>query len=153
VRETGREVRLLIETKHPTRYGSHVERRLVRLLRRHRLVRPQPDDPVRVTVMSFSPLALRQIRALAPQLPTVLLLEVLPPGLRPARLPFGVRIAGPSVSLMRARPALVPALQAAGNQVYVWTVNEPDEIDLVLGYGVDGIITDRPRAVLDRLGR
>jgi glycerophosphoryl diester phosphodiesterase len=153
VRDTGRQVRLLIETKHPTRYGSHVERRLVRLLRRHGLVRPRPDDPVRVSVMSFSPLALRQIRALAPQLPTVLLLEVLPPGLRPARLPFGVRIAGPSISLLRARPALVPALQAAGNQVYVWTVNELDEIDLVLGYGVDGIITDRPRAVLDRLGR
>jgi glycerophosphoryl diester phosphodiesterase len=153
VRDAGREVRLLVETKHPSRYGAEVERRLVELLGRYGVADPLPDDPLRVTVMSFSPLALRRIHALAAKLPTVLLLEVLPPGMRRGRLPFGTRIAGPSVGLMRSRPALVPALQAAGNQVYVWTVNEPDDVDLVVGYGVDGIITDRPRDVLDRLGR
>ena len=153
VRDADRAVHLLIETKHPTRYGSGVERRLVALLHEHGLATPRADDPVQATIMSFSPLALRKVRALAPLLPTVLLLDVLPPGLHPGRLPFGVRIAGPSVGLVRARPALVPALQAAGNRVYAWTVNEPDEVDLVLSYGVDGIITDRPRYVLDRLGR
>jgi glycerophosphoryl diester phosphodiesterase len=153
VRDAGRPVRLLIETKHPTRYGSGVERRLVALLRRYGLSEPWPDDPVQATVMSFSPLAVRRVHALAPGLPTVLLLEVLPPGLHQGKLPFGIRAAGPGIGLVRARPALVPALQAAGNQVYVWTVNEPDEVDLVLAHGVDGIITDRPRYVLDRLGR
>lgn len=153
VRDAGREVRLLIETKHPTRYGSDVERRLVDLLRRYGLAEPRPGHPVQATVMSFSPLALRRVHALAAGLPTVLLLELLPPGVRPKRLPFGTRIAGPSVTLMRSRPALVPALQAAGNQVYVWTANEPDEVDLAIRHGVDGIITDRPRDVLDQLGR
>jgi glycerophosphoryl diester phosphodiesterase len=153
VRDAGREVRVLIETKHPTRYGSWVERRLVGLLSRHGLAIPRPDEPVRVTVMSFSPLALRKLRALAPELPTALLLEVLPPGLRPGRLPFGIRIAGPSMRLVRSRPSLVPALHAAGNRAYVWTVNEPGEVDLVTRLGVDGIITDRPREVLDHLGR
>ena len=38
-----------------------------------------------------------------------------------------------------------------GGKVYVWTVNEPDEVELVLDLRVDGIITDRPRRVLDRL--
>jgi glycerophosphoryl diester phosphodiesterase len=153
VRDAGRQVRLLIETKHPTRYGSEVERRLVDLLHRYDLAEPRPADPIRVTVMSFSPLAVRHVHALAPALPTVLLLELLPPGVRLRRLPFGTRIAGPSIGLVRARPALVPALRDAGNQVYVWTVNAPRDIDLVIDYGVDGIITDRPRAVLDRLGR
>ena len=153
VRAAGREVRLLIETKHPARHGRHVERRLVGLLHRHGLAAPTPADPVRVTVMSFSPLAVRRVRMLAPALPTVQLLEVLPPGLRPGRLPFGSRIAGPSIGLVRARPRLVPALRAAGNQVYVWTVNEPRDVDLVMRVGVDGIITDRPAAVLRQLGR
>ncbi|HEU4421522.1 MAG TPA: glycerophosphodiester phosphodiesterase family protein [Pilimelia sp.] len=153
VRDAGRDVHLLIETKHPSRYGSGVERRLMALLRRHGLADPRPGDPVRVTIMSFSPLAVRRVRALAPALPTVLLLEMLPPGLRQGRLPFGIRAAGPGIGLVRARPALIPALQAAGNQVYVWTVNEPAEVDLVLAHHVDGIITDRPRYVLDRLGR
>ncbi|HEY2950421.1 MAG TPA: glycerophosphodiester phosphodiesterase [Micromonosporaceae bacterium] len=150
VREAGRPVRLLIETKHPSRYGADVERRVIDLLAAHGML---TDDDVRVTVMSFSPLALRRIRELAPALPTVQLLEVLPPGLRPGRLPFGSRVAGPGIGLVRARPGLIPALRAAGNEVYVWTVNEPSDVELVLRHGVDGIITDRPRYVLDRLGR
>ncbi|WBB65853.1 glycerophosphodiester phosphodiesterase family protein [Micromonospora sp. WMMD812] len=149
----GRPVRLLVETKHPSRYGGDVERRLVALLRRYGLAEPGPDDPVRVTVMSFSALAVRRLRELAPALPTVLLLEVLPRWLRLGRLPFGTRIAGPGIGLVRARPHLLPALRAAGNQVYVWTVNEPDDLDLVLTAGVDGIITDRPAHTLARLGR
>ncbi|WP_406039639.1 glycerophosphodiester phosphodiesterase family protein [Micromonospora sp. NBC_00898] len=149
----GRPVRLLVETKHPSRYGGDVERRLVTLLRRYGLADPRPDDRVRVTVMSFSPLAVRRIRDLAPALPTVLLLEVLPRWLRLGRLPFGTRIAGPGIGLVRARPQLVPALRAAGNQVYVWTINEPDDLELVLDADVDGVITDRPARALARLGR
>lgn len=153
VRAAGRPVELLIETKHPSRYGGDVERRLVELLGQHGLSDPKPDDPVRISVMSFSPLAVRRMRELAPQLPTVLLLDLVPPGLRLGRLPFGARIAGPSINLVRARPQLVPALRAAGNRVFVWTVNEPDDLDLVLECGVDGIITDRPGLALKRLGR
>ncbi len=153
VRAAGRPVELLIETKHPTRYGGDVERRLVALLAQHGLAQWRPDDPVRVTVMSFSPLAVRRIHTLAPSLPTVLLLEILPRGLPVGRLPFGIRIAGPGITLVRARPQLIPAWRAAGNRVYVWTVNEPADLELVLQYGVDGVITDRPAQVLHRLGR
>lgn len=151
--EAGRPVRLLIETKHPSRYGPDVERRLVRLLQQHRLAAPAARDPVRVAVMSFSPLALRRLRLLAPDLPTVLLLQLLPPGLRPGRLPFRTRIAGPSIELLRARPAVVPALRAGGNQVYVWTVNSRADLELAVGQGADGIITDDPAQAIAALGR
>lgn len=153
VRLAGRRVELLIETKHPSRYGSGVERRLVAMLERHGLANPTPDELVRVTVMSFSPLALRQIRRLAPMLPTVLLLEMLPVWPWRVRLPFGARIAGPCIDLIRARPGFVSALQAAGNQVYVWTVNTLVDLDLAIEQGVDGVITDRPALALRRLGR
>ncbi len=153
VRACGRKVRLLIETKHPSRYGAEVERRLVGLLRRFDLAEPIPGDPVGVTVMSFAALAVRRIARLAPGLPTVYLLEVLPPGVGRGRLPFGARIAGPGIGLVRARRGLLPALHAAGHQAYVWTVNEEPDLELVLAQSVDGVITDRPRFVLDRLGR
>lgn len=153
VRDAGRPVELLIETKHPTRRAGDVERRLLEMLREHGLDDPKPDDPVRVKVMSFSALAVRRMRELAPQLPTVMLFEVVPRGIRLGRLPFGARIAGPGINLVRARPQLIPALRAAGNQIYVWTVNEPDDLDLLLDHGVDGVITDRPAFVLERLGR
>lgn len=152
VRAADREVRLLIETKHPSRYGADVERRLVALLRRYGLDEARPGDPVRVTVMSFSALAIRRIRVLAPTLPTSLLLEVLPPWLQLGRLPFGATVAGMSVHLLRTRPRLVPALQAAGTQVYAWTVNDPRDVALMAAQGIDGIITDRPGAVLAQLG-
>jgi glycerophosphoryl diester phosphodiesterase len=147
LRGYGRPVRLLIETKHPSRYGAEVERKLIETLRRHRL----PDDNVQVTVMSFAALALRRIRAQAPVVPTVYLLEILPPGVGRGRLPFGARIAGPGVGLVRARPGLVPSIKQAGHQVYVWTVNEPDDLEMVLDHQVDGVISDRPRFVLERL--
>ncbi|MEV6598932.1 glycerophosphodiester phosphodiesterase family protein [Actinoplanes sp. NPDC051346] len=151
LRASGRQVRLLIETKHPTRYGAEVERRLVRTLHRHGLAEPTPDLPVQVTVMSFAALALRRIRALAPGIPTVYLVEILPPGVGRGRLPFGARIAGPGINLVRARPGLIPTLRAAGLQTYVWTVNEEIDLETVLAQGADGIITDRPRFVINRL--
>jgi glycerophosphoryl diester phosphodiesterase len=151
LRECGRPVRLLIETKHPSRYGAEVERRLIELLRRHGLADGSPDNLVHVTVMSFAALALRRVRAWAPAIPTVYLLEILPPGVGRGKLPFGARIAGPGVGLVRAKPGLVPALRQAGHQVYVWTVNEPDELEMVLEHQVDGVISDRPRFVLERL--
>ena len=79
------------------------------------------------------------------------LLEILPPGVGRGKLPFGARIAGPGVGLVRAKPGLVPALHQAGHQVYVWTVNQPDVRDVVGKQQVDGVITDRPKFVLDQL--
>jgi glycerophosphoryl diester phosphodiesterase len=58
----GRPIRLLIETKHPTRFGSEVEEKLVAVLRRHGLTDPGPDPKVHVTVMSFSGFAVRRVR-------------------------------------------------------------------------------------------
>ena len=151
LRAHGGPVRLLIETKHPSRYGADVERRLVEVLHRYGLAEPQPDDPIRVTVMSFAALALRRIRRLAPGIPTVYLLEIVPPGVGRGRLPFGARIAGPGIGLVRSRPQLVSALRAAGHQTYIWTVNDEPDLDLVLAQRPDGIISDRPKFVLDRL--
>lgn len=148
----GRPVRLLVETKHPNRYGAAVELRLLALLRRHALERPHDDASVQVTVMSFSPLAVRRMRTLAPSLPRVQLMDLIPPGLKPSRLPFGARIAGPGLELVRRRPDLVRRLKAQGNEVYVWTVNSTADVDMVLALGVDGIITDRPAEVRAHLG-
>jgi glycerophosphoryl diester phosphodiesterase len=147
-----RPIRLLIETKHPTRYRGLVEERLVTVLRRYALDRPG-TGPLQATMMSFSAGAVRRVRRLAPELPTVLLMDLLPPWLRDGRLPAGIPIAGPGVRLLRNHPRLVDRLHDQGKQVYVWTVNSAADVDLVRGLGVDGIISDRPRYVLDRLNR
>lgn len=145
---------LHVETKHPTRYAGLVEQQLVEMLREHGLTEPGQGAPSSVTVMSFSAVGLRRFRLLAPALPRVYLMKKrLPQVRRDGLLPYGVRIAGPSIRLVRTFPDYVRAAHARGHRVHVFPVNEPADIDLMTTLGVDGIITDRPAQVLARLGR
>ncbi|GAA0659010.1 glycerophosphodiester phosphodiesterase [Streptomyces thermocarboxydovorans] len=153
VADAGRRVELAIETKHPTRWAGQVEERLLLLLKRFGLDAPASPEESPVRVMSFSARSLHRVRAAAPTLPTVYLMQFVSPRLRDGRLPTGVRIAGPSIRIVRSHPGYIERLKQNGHQVHVWTVNDPRDVDLCLGLGVDAIITNRPRAVLDQLGR
>jgi glycerophosphoryl diester phosphodiesterase len=44
-------------------------------------------------------------------------------------------------------------IRRAGLDCYVWTVNEPAQMDRLASWGVSGIITDRPGVLRARLGR
>ncbi|EST28610.1 glycerophosphodiester phosphodiesterase [Streptomyces roseochromogenus] len=153
VADAGRRVELAIETKHPTRWAGQVEERLLALLKRFGLDAPASAAESPVRIMSFSARSLHRVRAASPTLPTVYLVQFLTPRLRDGRLPAGVRIAGPSIRIVRNHPAYVERLKRAGHQVHVWTVNEPEDVDLCVELGIDAIITNRPRAVLRQLGR
>ncbi|MFJ5778541.1 glycerophosphodiester phosphodiesterase [Streptomyces sp. NPDC093094] len=153
VADAGRRVELAIETKHPTRWAGQVEERLLLLLKRFGLHSPAAPEESPVRVMSFSARSLHRVRTAAPTLPTVYLMQFVSPRLRDGRLPAGVRIAGPSIRIVRSHPAYVERLKRAGHQVHVWTVNEPEDVELCLRLGVDAIITNRPLAVARLLGR
>jgi glycerophosphoryl diester phosphodiesterase len=148
-----RPVRMLVETKHPTRYAGLVEQTLVDLLRRFGFDAPASQGEARVTMMSFSSLAVRRVRELAPAVPTVLLLDSVPVVRRDGSLPRGATIAGPGIHILRSHPRYVRRVQDRGHQVYVWTVDQSEDIELVLSLGVDAVITNRPAQVLRRLGR
>lgn len=153
VLEADRRVELAIETKHPTRYAGQVEERLLALLHRYGLDRPHPHVRSQVRVMSFSARSLRRVHGGAPGLPTVFLMTYVSPRFRDGRLPAGVRIAGPAIRILRANPGVVERLHRQGHRVHVWTVDKAEDIDLCMRLGVDGIITNRPRKVLEQLGR
>jgi len=163
VADTDRPIKLLIETKHPTRYGGLVEQELVRMLRRFGWAGdsgrrpaasavPDTDGEHPVTIMSFASVALRRVRLLAPAVPLVLLLDRASLLRRAGTLPAGVRTAGPGIGALRSEPDYVERVHAAGNQAYCWTVDEPADVELVRGLGVDAIITNRPRQVRSQLG-
>ncbi len=168
VADAGRPIRLLVETKHPTRYGGLVEKELVQLLRRFGWADPDGSvtagrpgaaagsdgwdhDRYPVTIMSFAPTALRRIRQLAPSIPLTLLMDRWAPLRRDGGLPTGVRIGGPGIRLLRSDPDYVKRAHQAGNRVFCWTVDAPDDVELVHDLGVDAIITNRPDAVLAQL--
>lgn len=156
VADADREVRLLVETKHPTRYAGLVEKTLVEELRRFgwagssgptETLRQPPDLTNRVVVMSFAPTAVRRVRLLAPDIPTVLLLDRFLPQRRAGFLPTGVAIAGPGLHLLKEDPEFVERAHARGHPVFVWTVDRMADVQYVLELGVDTIITDYPAEV------
>jgi glycerophosphoryl diester phosphodiesterase len=157
VRDAGRPVELAIETKHPTRYAGLVERRLIEALERFGWAHPRLGTESPVRVMSFSWLSLRRMRAAAPGLRTVLLMDRVPLRFRDGSLPTGVSYAGPSLEIVTAHPEYVERAQKHGHQVHVWTVNAENDLRHCRDIGVDVVISDRPdvalRVVAEELGR
>ena len=49
--------------------------------------------------------------------------------------------------------AAAAAFRGAGLECYAWTANEPVEIDRLVRWGVNGIVTERPGALRRRLAR
>jgi glycerophosphoryl diester phosphodiesterase len=116
----------------------------------------------RVLVGSFSPGRIREFRQLTGgRVPTAAhLWEIVAFRLLPsARL--ADRLAGRDFvafqvphrrhGLRVVTPGLVRRAHAAGKQVHVWTVDDPDEMRLLLDRGVDGLFTDRTDLLKDVL--
>jgi glycerophosphoryl diester phosphodiesterase len=120
----------------------------------------------RVLVGSFSPRRIRRFRRLAgPRVPTSghpaeVAAFLLLPGRLARRLTRG-RAAALQIPHRRgpftiAGSGVVRRAHTAGMQVHVWTVDDPDEMRLLLDRGVDGLMTDRTdvlKAVLRERGQ
>ncbi|KRF12424.1 glycerophosphodiester phosphodiesterase [Nocardioides sp. Soil797] len=147
VASADRRIELAIETKHPTRFGGLVERRLVQLLEEFGWT--GDDSPVRV--MSFSFTALQRVERLAPDLPIVQLVDKAHhwPMLR--RVIPRDWIVGPGIGELTDHPGLGRRLREAGRRVHVWTVNTDEQLELCQQLGVEAIITDRPAYMLERV--
>ncbi|WP_309504359.1 MULTISPECIES: glycerophosphodiester phosphodiesterase family protein [Nocardioides] len=119
----------------------------------------------RVLVGSFSRRRTTRFRALTGgRVPTsatpldIVLFRLLPSGRLAGRL---TRCAALQVPHRRGRlviatAGLVRRAHAAGRHVHVWTIDDADEMGVLLDRGVDGIFTDRTdilRAVLTRRGQ
>jgi glycerophosphoryl diester phosphodiesterase len=142
-----RRVEVAVETKHPTRYAGLVEKRLVRLLDEFGWA--GRESPVRV--MSFSWVALRRVRVLAPDLDLVMLVQS-PTQWRRAK-PFIENdwIAGPGIEMVRDHTEMVRKLRRKGSRVHCWTVNSEADLELCLELGIEAVITDRPAAAVTYL--
>ncbi len=143
-----RPVELAIETKHPTRYAGLVERRLVEVLDSFGWA--GAGSPARV--MSFSWVALRRIRRLAPDLRLVYLIDS--PLAWASSRPFSEPdwIAGPGIELLQKHPEMIRRIRKAGTPLHVWTVNTRADLELCLELDVEAVITDQPGVMLEYLG-
>lgn len=103
----------------------------------------------RVIGQSFWPESVRALAAADPDLRRGLLIFQVP---EDGGVDEVVRVAGelgvmtvnPYGPLLLEHPDLVARLHAAGLQVQVWTLNEPEHWAAAADLGVDAVITDRP---------
>ena len=105
--------------------------------------------PLDVTVSSFGPAVVRDVRATAPPslgIRTALLGDVLdrPTGLLREALAAGHDQVHPNVAALLAEPGAVERAHALGVGVVPWTVNRPRALRRLAAMGVDGVITDVP---------
>lgn len=95
---------------------------------------------------SFSVEALEAAQAAAPELPRGYIVRDIPADWRETMARLGCVSMHCKHQLLAEEQAA--AVRAAGYAVLCWTVNDPDIARRLLGWGVDGIITD----ALDRIG-
>lgn len=75
-------------------------------------------------------------------------------GLPPVRPSYrAVQVPEHSGATQVVTSRFVRALHRGGLPVYVWTVDAPDDMHRLLGFGVDGIISDRPDVAVDVVRR
>jgi len=130
---------LAIETKHPVPSGSAVEKKVMQLLQQEK----QSTD---IFVMSFSWLALENIRKIDPHQQTVALLH--------DKFSFAMRrftsaqAIGPGISAFRNKPHL----NQDPRKLFVWTVDNADDMRFCADNGVDVLITNTPSYARSVLG-
>lgn len=112
-----------------------------------------PETARRVVVSSFNPLALMVVRELAPSLAT----GVLTPAAFDLDSNLAAAVDGEHrechVPAEILDASFVDRAHAANKRVVAWTVNDPVRATTLAAWGVDGVITDDPAALLAALGR
>ncbi|GAA3691150.1 hydrolase [Nonomuraea antimicrobica] len=134
---------LLLEVKAPERYPG-IEARIAAELRDH----SSWTASGKVVVQSFNWDSMRRFGRLLPDVPIGLLGTP-----SSAELPGLARFAdqiNPPYGTLTA--SYVRRVHSLGLDVLTWTVDNPDTMRRMVGYGVDGIITNKPDVLRDVLG-
>ena len=140
------DTRVVVELKVNS---ADLARAVIAVIRRH-------DAVERVSVGSFGLGAIRTVRALEPRLATSAAREEVRWALYRSwfgwpigRVPYvGFQVPERSGGTRVVSPRFVQAAHRAGLAVHVWTVDREDDARRLLGWGVDGLITDRPDLIV-----
>ena len=130
---------LAIETKHPAPSASAVEKKVMNLLQ-------QEKAAADIHVMSFSWLAIENIKKIDPEQKTVALLH--------DTFSFAMRrftsahSIGPGITAFRKKPNL----NQDPRNLFIWTVDDADDMRFCADNGVDVLITNTPSYARTVLG-
>ncbi len=142
--QIGSHILLNVELTNYASPGDPLVERVVELLQKYKIEKT-------ILFSSFFPHNLRKAKKLLPDIPCGLLASKGIKGL-PWRT-WGLRQGMDALHpfLTDVNETLVSKVKRKGKNINVWTVNDPDEMDRLLALGVDGIFTDDPGLMLDRI--
>ena len=133
---------LALETKHPVPSGNEVENKVMELIK--------PYKNVEISLLSFSWLAIEKVVRFETGIETVALVNALN---APIMNRFSsAKSFAPSIEEIRNHPEIVAKYKSEGKRVFVWTVNEVNDLELCAQLGVDVVITDMPARAVSELG-
>lgn len=124
------DVKLALELKSPAHYPN-LESEVHAAIQRHQMGQ-------QVAIISFDYESLRQIHALAPEIPLAAI------SWYPGQTPQFAKIVDLFFVSVLLDPTLLYRMRRRGHSVWVWTVNNQLIMRLLMFLGVDGITTDRP---------
>lgn len=146
------DIRFHLETKPSSPVGDQL---LVDLLDRlgfvHEGSLPDPQQD-QVMIQSFHADSLQRIKAIEPSLATAYLGVTFPAG---TVVPDTYDAIAPNYAQILADPGFVSRMHEQGIPVHTWTVDDRAVMDRLIGYGVDGIFSNKPdvaRAAVDEAG-
>lgn len=126
---------VLIETKHPQKFKGLLEKRLKEELDE---LKPKID----MSFMSFDPKAVWRMRSFPGRKVQLVEKKVYVPK-------FFADVVAPYWELVTNE--WVDEVHARGQEMYVWTVNDPDVAKRLAGWGVDTLISDNPELIKQSL--
>jgi glycerophosphoryl diester phosphodiesterase len=122
---------VLIETKHPQKFKGLLEKRLAEELK-------ELASKIDMSFMSFDPRAVWRMRKFPGR--KVMLLE------KKVYVPkFFANVVAPYWQIVTKE--WVDQVHARGQEMYVWTVNDPEIAKRLAGWGVDTLISDDPELI------
>jgi glycerophosphoryl diester phosphodiesterase len=122
---------VLIETKHPQKFKGLLEKRLKEELDE---IKPKID----MSFMSFDPKAVWRMRNFPGRKVQLVEKKFYVPG-------FFADVVAPYWELVTKE--WVDQVHARGQEMYVWTVNDPEVAKRLANWGVDTLISDNPELI------
>lgn len=129
-------IRLNVELKYYGDYQPRLAERVVAAVRDKQMV-----DQVIIQSLHYA--GLEEVRRLAPEIPIGYLFSV------NAREPKRLDVDFLSVQIGRVNGPFINAAHRRKQEVHVWTVDKPADMQRLLDLGADNLITNRPKEALE----